>query len=311
MDMHKTRIIVISGPTGIGKTELSIRLAEEFGGEIVSADSMQIYRCMDIGTAKPTVPERLRTAHHMIDVADPDESYDAARYLHEARKAVADIEGRGRLPIVVGGTGFYIKALLHGLCEAKPRDMSVRRKLWEDAETLGRPEMHRRLAARDSEAAGRIHPNDIYRVVRALEIYEITGRPMSSYRAAHRFSDAPYDALKFALYMDRQKLYRRIDKRVELMIEQGLVKEVRDLQQKGYGRELKAMQALGYRHVLDYLEGITELQTALDTLKRDTRRYAKRQLTWFRGDPEIIWAQPEQETWITEQIKSFLSGSKQ
>ncbi|MCF8023869.1 MAG: tRNA (adenosine(37)-N6)-dimethylallyltransferase MiaA [Desulfobacteraceae bacterium] len=307
--MRKTRIVVISGPTGIGKTELSIHLAEKFGGEIVGADSMQIYRYMDIGTAKPTNSERARVKHHMINVADPDEPYDAARYLREAREAVADIENRGSLPIVVGGTGFYIKALLYGLCEAKPEDLSVRQILWRDAETLGGEALHRRLAACDPETAGRIHPNDIYRVVRALEIYEITGRPMSVYRAAHRFLDAPYHALKLALYMDRGELYKRINQRVDLMVEQGLVGEVRDLLQKGYGRELKAMQALGYRHVLDYLEAITDREKAVEILKRDTRRYAKRQLTWFRSDPEIIWVKPDQEAWISRRIDEFLKSS--
>lgn len=308
--MGKTRIIVISGPTGIGKTGLSVRLAEKFGGEIVGADSMQIYKYMDIGTAKPTEEERARAVHHMTDIANPDEPYDAARYLSEARAAVDDIVARKRLPIVVGGTGFYIKALLYGLFEARPEDKRVRSNLWKQAGELGTDGLYRRLEACDPEAAGRIHPNDTYRVVRALEVYEITGRTMSAYRREHGFSDSPYNALKFALYMDRNELYRRIDHRVELMIEQGLVEEVRDLLEMGFDRNLKSMQALGYRHVLDYLEGTADLHKIKETLKRDTRRYAKRQLTWFRADPEINWVRPDQEELISGFIRRFIEDGR-
>lgn len=271
----------------------------------MGADSMQIYRHMDIGTAKPTEDERAMAVHHMTDVAEPDEPYDAARYLLEARSAVDDVAARGRLPIVAGGTGLYIKALLHGLCEARPEDMSVRQQLWEQARELGGDRLYRRLEACDPESARHIHPNDTYRVIRALEIYKITGRPMSAYRKDHGFSDSPYNALKFALYMDRDELYRRIDQRVELMMEQGLVKEVKRLIEMGFGADLKPMKALGYRHVLNYLEGAADLQSTKETLKRDTRRYAKRQLTWFRADPEINWVRPDQQELITEMIRRF------
>ena len=303
---QKTRIIVISGPTGIGKTELSISLAEVFGGEIVGADSMQIYRHMDIGTAKPGPDERGRVPHHLIDVADPDEAYDAARYMREARAAVDDIKSRGRLPVVVGGTGFYIKALLYGLFDAKPEDVRVRNRLWQEAHALGGGAMHERLAACDPETARRIHPNDTYRVIRALEVFELTGTPVSAFRAVHRFSDAPYCPLKFALCMDRGKLYRRINARVDQMIAQGIIEEVRGLLQMGYDKNARAMQALGYRHILGYLEGEADWQTAVETLKRDTRRYAKRQLTWFRKDMETIWVRPDQQAEITERIRAFL-----
>lgn len=307
-DMHKTDIVVICGPTGIGKTELSIRLAEIFKGEIVGADSMQIYRHMDIGTAKPSRQQRARVPHHMIDVVDPGEPFDAARYLKQAREAIAGIKQRGRLPLVVGGTGFYIKALLYGLFEAKPEDMSVREKLRKQAEILGSSGLYDRLAACDPEAAERIHPNDTYRVVRALEVFEITGRPMSAWRQTHGFSDEPYRALKFALYMDRAELYRRIDQRVDAMVQEGFVEEVRRLLQMGWDKNIKVMQALGYRHILGYLDGKMDRAAAIESIKKDTRRYAKRQLTWFRKDPEVIWVKPDQEAEIRERIRNFLSG---
>lgn len=306
--MEKDRVIVICGPTGIGKTELSIRLAERFGGEIVGADSMQVYRYMDIGTAKPTRQQQKRVPHHMIDAVDPGQPYDAARYLREARASIRAVAGRGRVPMVVGGTGFYIKALLYGLFQTRPKDEQLRRRLRLEAETLGGGALYERLARCDPQAASRIHPNDTYRVIRALEVFEATGRPVSAWREAHRFSDAPFDALKFALYTEREELYRRIDQRVDAMIREGLVDEVRRLLEMGYPQSLRPMQALGYRHVLAYLSGTTDWQSAVRSLKRDTRRYAKRQLTWLRSDPEMIWIRPEQEAEIGDRILAFLSG---
>ncbi len=302
----KPKIILICGPTAIGKTSVAIDAAERIGGEIVGADSMQIYRYMDIGTAKPTAEEKRRIRHHMIDIADPDEPYDAARFTRESRAAVDAILARRRIPVIAGGTGFYIKALLYGLCDAVPEDETVRHRLREEAALFGGEPLYRRLEACDPEAVGRIHPNDTYRIVRALEVYEASGMPMSEYRRRHGFSDAPYTVLKIGLYMDRQALYARIDQRVEEMVRQGLQDEVKQLLTTGYHESLRPMQALGYRHMAAFITGEADWDATIATLKRDTRQYAKRQLTWFRKDPEIQWFEPEQGERIVSCVRAFL-----
>jgi len=303
---QRPEIVVICGPTAIGKTSIAISVAECFGGEIVGADSMQIYRHLDIGTAKPTPEERGRVPHHLIDVADPDEPYDAARFYRDARQAIADILGRGRLPVVAGGTGFYIRALLYGLCDAAPEDPSVRSRLREEAFEQGGGHLYGRLQHCDPEAASKIHPNDTYRVLRALEVFEITGITMTDYRRRHCFSDAPFEPLKLGLDMDRVALYERIDRRVDQMIADGLLDEVKRLLDKGYAEHLRPMQALGYRHMIDYIRGRLEWGDMIDTLKRDTRRYAKRQFTWFRADSQIIWSAPTYKKKILNHVRCFI-----
>ena len=305
------KIIVLAGPTGIGKTVLSIEMAERFNGAIVGADSMQVYQYMDIGTAKPDAGEQAQAPHYMIDVATPDQPFDAAAYARMARAAVYRILDQGRLPFVVGGTGFYIKALLHGLFPAKPADAAVRGRLHQEAVEKGIHHLYDRLRQADPPAAERIHPNDTYRIIRALEVYDITGRPMSDYQAAHGFSEQPFKALKFCLYMDREALYERINRRVETMVAAGLLEEVKRLLARGYSADLKPMQSLGYRHMLDYLSGRLDWATAVDQLKKDTRRYAKRQLTWFRNDPEMIWKQPSEKKSIFERVAHFIHSNKQ
>ncbi len=305
---QKPKIIVICGPTAIGKTSVAIDVAETFNGEVVGGDSLQIYRFMDIGTAKPTPAERARVPHHMIEIADPDEPYDAARFYQEARSRISDILSRGRLPVVAGGTGFYIKALLYGLCDARPDDPDVRQRLLNEAGLMGEKSLHNRLLQCDPEAAETIHPNDTYRLVRALEVYEITGMPMTEYRLRHTFSDAPYDALKIGLAIDRQILYERINQRVDQMIAEGLLPEVETLVARGYTEKLRPMQALGYRHMIDYLHGRQDWETSVRLLKRDTRRYAKRQFTWFNADPDVIWCAPEETARIRQIISRFLSS---
>ena len=304
---QQQKIIVICGPTGIGKTSTAIRLAQEFSGEIVSADSMQVYREMDIGTAKPTSKEQQQVPHHLIDVVSPDEPFDAAVFSQMADTAIADLTGRNRLPFVVGGTGLYIKALVHGLSRARPADEAVLHRLKEEADRLGSEVLHQRLTACDPQAAERIHPNDAFRIIRALEIFESTGQPITRYHEEHQFADRKYLALKICLSSEREILYERIDRRVDIMLQQGLLKEVEKLLKKGYVREMKSMQSLGYRHMMEYLAQESTWEETVRTMKRDTRRYAKRQITWFKADPEIQWFAKDQIEEIRQEIRHFLA----
>ncbi|BBO78688.1 tRNA dimethylallyltransferase [Desulfosarcina widdelii] len=299
--------MVVCGPTGSGKTGLAIGLAQQFGGEIVGADSMQIYRTMDIGTAKPTPAEQAQAAHHMIDILDPDEDFDAAMYADAADRAIDGIVGRDRLPLVVGGTGFYIKALVYGLFEEGPSDPEIRRRLKRSVQSEGSAALHRRLAVLDDRAAARIHPNDAYRIVRALEVFEITGQPLSDFQRQHRFQDQRFDALFLGVTWPRPILYDRIDRRVDRMMDQGLEAEVRGLLARGYGPQLKSMQSLGYRHLTAFIDGRTSLDETVRTLKRDHRRYAKRQLTWFRANPAVHWMTPETPQAAVDRIGKFLA----
>jgi len=306
---HRPKIVIICGPTAIGKTGLSIRLAETFGGEIVSADSMQVYKYMDIGTAKPEAEQLARVRHHMIDIVDPSESYDAARYAADAKNAIASIQDRGKTVFVVGGTGLYIKVLIHGVFEAGASDPNLRKELKNKAKSLGTERLWQRLLSIDPGSAARIHPNDTYRIIRALEIYELTGRPMTELMQAHGFSNKEFDALKICLSIDRDVLYERIDTRVEIMLELGLIDEVKRLLYMGYTRDLKPMQSLGYRHMLDFIDGRMSLDEAVCAMKQDTRRYAKRQLTWFRKDNEMLWISPDRFDDICRRIDNFLESS--
>jgi tRNA dimethylallyltransferase len=303
---QKPKIVVICGPTAVGKTSFAIELAEAAGGEIVSADSMQVYRQMDIGTAKPTGDELSRMAHHMIDVANPDEPFDAEKYASMAREAVNDILARHRTPFVAGGTGLYIKTLVHGLFRTRPMEMEIRNRLKKEAEAVGTHSLHRRLVRLDSAAAARIHPNDLYRVLRALEVLELTGRPLSEFHRAHAFAGSPFNVFKIGLCLERKTLYGRIDRRVDAMIDDGFVEEVRGLIDQGYPVSLKSMQSIGYRHMGAYLSGHMPWQEAVRTMKRDTRRYAKRQLTWFGKETDIQWANPERPDDVSPQLERFL-----
>jgi tRNA dimethylallyltransferase len=304
----KPPVVVICGPTGIGKTTTAIKIAETFGAEIISADSMQIYRFMDIGTAKPTAEEKARIRHYLIDIVNPDEDFDAARFVSLARPLIFTLNQKGKLPVVAGGTGMYIKALIHGLFRAQPPDPEVRLKLKADAEALGPAVLHHRLSRIDPEAATRIHPNDAFRIIRALETYETTGRKLSDHHLGHGFAESPFRAFKIGLTLDRQKLYERIDRRVDKMIEAGLLDEVKNLLGRGYSANLKALQSIGYRHMSDYLAGRLSWEESVRTLKRDTRHYAKRQLTWFRADPEITWMEPAVIENRYPDIRRFLSA---
>lgn len=286
---EKIKLLVIVGPTASGKSDLALRLAERIGGEIVNADSVQVYRGLDIGAAKPTAEMRQRVPHHLIDIVAPDEEFTASDYRREAGRAIADIHSRGRVPMVVGGTGLYIKTLLQGLIDSPAGDEEVRRELREFAELHGNEALHRRLAQADPTAAAEIHPNNLVRVIRALEVFLVAGRPLSELHRDHRFADDYYAPLKIGLTMERAELYRRIDLRVDAMLAAGLEGEVRQLLAAGYAPELKSMRSLGYKEICAYLAGSYPLDEAVRLIKRDTRHYAKRQLTWFKRDLGINW----------------------
>lgn len=303
---QKTRIVVICGPTGIGKTTAAIRLAGQFRGQIVGADSMQIYRHMDIGTAKPTAAEQAAVVHHMIDVVDPDAPFDAARYASMATDCIHRLREGALLPVVAGGTGFYIKALLFGLFDARPPDPQIRQRFENQADTEGTSGLFDALKRSDPESAARIHPNDRFRIIRALETLESTGRPISDLQQRHGFAEKRFETFKIGLEIARDKLYASINQRVETMIAIGLLEEVQSLLARGYGAELKSMQSIGYRHMVDYLADKTPWDETVTLMKRDTRRYAKRQFTWFKSDPEIVWSTPENVERLVPAIEAFL-----
>jgi tRNA dimethylallyltransferase len=308
--VSKPNIIVICGPTGLGKTAVSIELAIELHGEIIGADSMQIYRYMDTGTAKPTLDEQARVPHHLIDIVDPDEPFDAAMFAKMAGEMIMKLHIEGIVPFVVGGTGLYIKALVHGLSHAGPADTNIRKCLKEAELLHGSGFLYEKLSKCDPVAAESIHPNDTYRIIRALEVYEATGMAISQYSKDHGFEKRRFDVLKIGLHMEREALYDRINQRVDAMIGEGLVDEVNMLLGRGYSEDLKSMQSIGYRHMVDFIKGRITWEEAVRTLKRDTRRYAKRQMTWFKADPEIVWAEPEQLGYIKRLIKKFLRAEK-
>lgn len=302
----KPKIVILCGPTGIGKTSAAIKLAKMFFGEIISADSMQIYRYMNIGTAKPTIAEQAAVFHHMIDIVDPDEHFDAADFAKKASCIINELSKKKKLPFVVGGTGFYIKALLHGLFRARPANNKILLQLKEEAIKCGSPLLHSRLKEIDPDAAHKIHPNDAFRIVRALEIFESTGKKISEYQKEHHFGENLFDVLKIGLTMGRKLLYERIDKRVDIMLESGLVDEIKALFAKGYHENIKAMQSIGYRHVIEFIQGKNSWEETIRLFKRDTRRYAKRQLTWFNADSKIIWLNPVEIDQAVKLIENFI-----
>lgn len=304
----KQSIIIICGPTGVGKTTVGIQLANRFNGEVISADSMQIYRFMDIGTAKPTKEEQAEVTHHMIDILHPDEPFDAEMYSKMAREKIYRLHDHGIVPFVVGGTGFYMKALEYGLFDPGPSDPVIRDRLRKEAETSGARLLYERLSTYDPDTAGMVHPNDTYRVIRALEVYELTGQGISAYRIQHAFSDNPFRVLKIGLKMKREAIYERINQRVDRMIEAGFIDEVRHLLNMGYHAELKSMQSIGYRHITGFINGQTDRDEAIRTMKRDTRRYAKRQLTWFNSDLSVKWIEPERLMDIIKTAEGFLKN---
>jgi tRNA dimethylallyltransferase len=305
MAVRKEKVVVIAGPTASGKSSLAVELSLLLQGEIVNADSMQVYRHMDVGTAKPSPLERRRVPHHLLDVVNPDEEFNAAIYRSLAVPLIRDLLSRGKVCFVVGGTGLYIKTLLGGLLRCPSADRGLRERLRGQAETQGLEAMYRRLEERDPASAKKIHAHDRVRILRALEIMALTNKPLSALVEGHGFQDLAFRALKICLQIDREELYHRINKRSVLMVERGLIEETRNLLAKRYSPDLKPMKSLGYRHAIRYLEGRYDRDEMVRQLQLDTRRYAKRQLTWFRADPSVIWIDPQRKEHLVETIASF------
>ncbi len=286
---HRRKLLVLVGPTAIGKTALSIELARQWDAEIISGDSMQVYRGMDIGTAKIKPDEKAGIPHHLIDIHDPDYAYSAAEFQSSAQRLIEEIAGRGKLPFIVGGTGLYIESVCYGyrFSEAEA-NTELRQSLQQEAERYGSEELHRRLRQLDPDAADRLHPNDTRRIIRAIEVIETTGERLPS-QQQKRDKASPYRLCLLCLNMDRQLLYKRIESRVDQMVQLGLIDEVNHLLKQGYSPQLTSMQGLGYKEIVSYLQGACTLQEAVDALKLNTRRFAKRQLSWFRHMGDVHW----------------------
>ena len=291
----KKPMIILTGPTAVGKTDLSIQLAKVINGEIISADSMQVYRHMDIGSAKVTPEEMDGVPHHLIDVLEPEEEFNVVVFQKLAKEALTGIYERGHIPIIVGGTGFYIQALLYDIdFTENDGDTAIRRELEKLAQTQGAGCLHQMLQEIDPESAAAIHQNNVKRVIRAIEFYRQTGKKISLHNEQEREKQSPYQFLYYALDTDRKTLYERIDRRVDLMMEHGLVDEVKHLADMGCTRDMVSMQGLGYKEILDYLSGEIPLEEAVYILKRDTRHFAKRQITWFKRERDVRWLELEQ-----------------
>jgi tRNA dimethylallyltransferase len=317
--MHNTRqleikdrpkILVILGPTAAGKSELSIQIAKRIGGEIVNADSLQVYKYMDIGTAKPSRAERGDIPHHLIDIIDPSTEFNAGAYRKVAQEAIQELHKKGIRIILVGGTYLYVRVLLYGLIEGISANREIRDRLRRLKSDFGVSYIYEKLKSLDPGAAGRIHPNDYVRIERALEAYYITGTKMSELQEKHGFKGDEYEVLKIGIFEEREVLRKKIDQRVDRMIESGLVDEVRKLREMGFGRDLKPMQSIGYKHINQYVDGEIALDKAIELIKRDTKRLAKRQMTWLRRDKSICWYSiPEDLDRIMYRVEDFYKTS--
>ncbi len=307
--MGLPQLVIISGPTATGKTALAIELAARYGAEIVSADSRQVYRYLDIGTAKPTTQQQGAVPHHLIDVVNPDEQFDSARFRTLALAAIHDALQRGKRVLVVGGTGLYLRALTRGLCAGPPADPALRARLHEHEQSEGGGVLHRWLTSVDPEAAARLHPNDTVRLIRALEVFLLSGTPMSRWQREHGFRDRPFATLTISLVMERETLARRIEQRCRQMVRDGLVEEVRRVWEMGYGPELSPLQTIGYAQIGEMLQGQCGLEDALARMAQETRRLAKRQLTWLRAAPEVRWFASTQAREIAAAVEMFFAAS--
>ncbi len=286
--MNKKPLIILTGPTASGKTELSVRLADRIGGEIISADSIQVYKHMDIGSAKVTKEEMQGIKHYLIDEFEPDEEFNIYIFKERAKKYVNEIHNKGKIPIVAGGTGFYIQSLIYDIdFDEEENDKSYRIELESIAEEKGNEYLHNMLKLVDEKAAADIHQNNVKRVIRALEYHKMTGKKISEHNEEQREKESPYNFKYYVLNMDRDILYDRINRRIDIMLENGLVDEVKKLIDMGYNRNLVSMQGLGYKEIASYLDGEISLDEAIYILKRDTRHFAKRQLTWFRRERNV------------------------
>lgn len=303
----KKPLVVLTGPTAVGKTKLSITLAKALGGEIISADSMQVYKHMDIGSAKITEKEMDGVPHHLIDVLSPFEEFHIVRFQELAKKAMEDIYSRGRIPVFVGGTGFYIQAITKDIDFTEgEEDKQYREELSRLAAEKGNEFLHEMLRNIDPKSAEEIHANNVKRVIRALEFYKENGFPISQHNEEQKQNETPYNLAYFVLNAPRELLYERIDRRVDEMMENGLVKEVQKLKDMGCRREMTSMQGLGYKEILSFLEGEVPLEEAVRILKRDTRHFAKRQLTWFRRESDVIWVDKDKFSFDEEKILEYM-----
>jgi tRNA dimethylallyltransferase len=287
--MRKLPLVIINSPTATGKTELAVNLALEFGGEIISADSLQVYRYLDIGTAKPTLEQRRGIEHHLIDAVNPDEEFNASIFAERARTIISDLAGKGTPVFVAGGTGLYIRALLHGIIDTPNVDENIRNHYRQLRDTHGKEYIYNLLQQKDADAAAQINPNDSVRVIRALEVLEQTGESILAKQKKHSFADCPYKTYKIGLQVDRKELKQRIILRTEKMIAEGLLDEVKSILDSGYNENLKPLQSLGYKQMIGFLRNQYGWESSVDLIKRDTWHYAKRQMTWFAADKEINW----------------------
>lgn len=303
----KKPLLILTGPTAVGKTRLSIKLAKAVNGEIISADSMQVYRYMDIGSAKIKPEETEGVPHHLIDVLDPKEEFNVVTFQKMCKKCMEEIYGRGHVPILTGGTGFYIQSVLYDIdFTENAEDTTIRDRLEKEAEEKGAEYLHGKLREVDPASAGAIHANNIKRVIRALEFYEQTGEKISLHNETERQKESAYTSCYFVLNDDREKLYERIDRRVDEMLAEGLVAEVEALKKRGCTRKLVSMQGLGYKEILAYLDGEYSLEEAVYRIKRDTRHFAKRQITWFKREKEVIWINKPDFSYDDDKILDFM-----
>jgi tRNA dimethylallyltransferase len=307
--MEKVPLVIINSPTATGKTELAINLALEFGGEIISADSLQVYRYLDIGTAKPSQGQRSKVKHHMIDVVDPDEEFNAAFFAEQARIIIADLIRQGKPVFIVGGTGLYIRALLRGIIETPTVDENIRNYYRQLREQHGKEYLYSLLQQRDADAARKINLNDSVRIIRALEVMEQTGESISAKQKRHSFADCPYKTYKIGIKLDRAELKQRIITRTEKMIADGLLDEVKSILDRGFRYNLKPLQSLGYKQIIGFLQMEYDWENALNLINRDTWQYAKRQSTWFNADKEINWFNPDLSGEIMKNVEKFWKES--
>ncbi|WP_075719719.1 tRNA (adenosine(37)-N6)-dimethylallyltransferase MiaA [Roseburia sp. 499] len=303
----KKPLIILTGPTAVGKTELSIELAKRVKGSIISADSMQVYRHMDIGSAKIRPEEMQGIPHYLIDTFEPDEEFHVVKFQEYAKRYLEEIYAEGRIPIIAGGTGFYIQALLYDIDFTKEQeDSAYRKELEQFAKEHGAHALHEKLRAVDEKAAEEIHENNVKRVIRALEFHHLSGGKISEHNEKERQKESPYNFAYFVLNDERERLYQRINQRVDIMMEQGLVEEVQNLKNMGYHKKMVSMQGLGYKEILEYLDGECTLDEAIYRIKRDTRHFAKRQLTWFRREREVLWVNKQEFQYDNDKILTYM-----
>lgn len=298
------KVLVILGPTAVGKTKVSLEVADILKGEIISADSRQIYEYLDIGTAKPTKEEQKKTVFHLIDLVDLDKRFSASDYAKEAKKIIREVIKRKKVPIIVGGSGLYLRALLKGFFKGPKADQTIRERLKKESGKFGEKFLYNRLKEKDSEAALRIHPNDEVRIIRALEVCELTKKTITELQKKGEYEPEEFEFIKIGLKLDRKKLYERINQRVDQMMQDGLLNEVKKIKKMGYAFA-SPLKTYGYKELLGYLEGKLTLANAIDLIKRNTRRYAKRQLTWFKKEKDVIWLDAEKDDLVFSIIKEF------